>query len=141
MSIAMQGSGDGGRSPQEWPREPRSCSALVQEVVRIVLDSDLTELGLMNLEHLSILTRTSRSRLCRRFREETGHCLADYIRVAKMVRSALTLLREPNLRVRDVMEQAGFSCPDHFRRVFRSCFCRPPSSFRLLNGSPPPSRT
>lgn len=116
-----------------YPSREPVFSLSTRKVIAIVMNSDLEDLGRMNLEHLSQLTRTSRTRLCQRFRRETGHCLAEYVRTSKMVRCALTLLRKPGLRVHDVMEQAGFSCPDHFRRVFRSCFTRPPSSFRLLN--------
>ena len=109
-------------------------SFLTKKIIAIVMNHDLEELGRMNLEHLSRLTRTSRSRLCHHFHRETGRCLAEYVRTSKMVRCALALLRNPGLRVHDVMEQAGFSCPDHFRRVFRSCFAMPPSSFRLVKG-------
>jgi len=131
MPYLFQPGGSENGSRAGAPHRTQSFSFLTRQVIAIVMNSDLEDLGRMNLEHLSQLTRTSRASLCHRFRRETGHCLAEYIRTSKMVRCALTLLRKPGLRVHDVMEQAGFSCPDHFRRVFRSCFNRPPSSFRL----------
>lgn len=125
------------RFSSEEGRPCAPCSPLTRIVIHKITHSPLKDLGRMNLAHFAREMDVSTVRLCRTFRRDTGHGLSRYVRTVKMVRCALMLLCRPDLRVRDVIEQAGFSCPDHFRRIFRSCFSRSPSDFRLAPRSMP----
>ena len=75
-------------------------------------------------DHLSIgelarRTGTNECYLKRGFRERTGTSIAAYIRQLRL-RSALALLEENRLSVREVAREVGYTSPSQFARAFRA---------------------
>lgn len=90
------------------------------------------------LHHLSeaITTETiakelyvSRSHLSRRFKEETGEALSDFI-MKKKIQEAKKLLRYSDKTLASISIYLGFSSQSHFSRVFKQYTNESPSNYR-----------
>lgn len=71
----------------------------------------------------------SRSHLSRRFKEETGEALSDFI-MKKKIEEAKKLLRYSNKTLTSISIYLGFSSQSHFSRVFKQYTNQSPSSYR-----------
>lgn len=67
--------------------------------------------------------------LTHKFKEETGLCVNDYVKTAK-IRRAKTLLRNTDLSIQALSEQLCFSSRNYFSRVFSEVVGCTPTEFR-----------
>lgn len=78
---------------------------------------------------LAVLVGYSEYYITRKFRDETGFFLNDYIKFARMERAKL-LLRNTELSVLEVAEQLGFATRSYFSQAFREITGMTPTQFR-----------
>lgn len=71
----------------------------------------------------------SRSYLSRRFSEETGYTVNEYLTRLR-IRAAIELLRDRQLRIKEVMAKCGYHDASYFGQVFRRLVGVTPSVFR-----------
>lgn len=81
------------------------------------------------LEHLAERLGYTKYYLSRRFREETGEGINDYIKYARMERAKL-LLSTTNLPVQKITEQLCFCSRSHFSQVFLEVVGQTPVEYR-----------
>jgi len=84
-----------------------------------------------NLKELAQLVNLSPSRLCFKFKAETGISLARYQKSLKM-QKAKELLETTCLRVKEVMVRVGIEDESHFVRDFKKAFNVTPTQHRVL---------
>ena len=72
----------------------------------------------LSIGELARRTGTNECYLKRGFRERTGTSIAAYIRQLRL-RSALALLEENRLSIREVAREVGYTSPSQFARAFR----------------------
>lgn len=75
----------------------------------------------------------SESYLSRLFSDQTGYTPNEYLTRLRM-RSAVELLRDPRLRIKEVMAQCGYRDASYFGHVFRRLLGVTPSAFRRQHG-------
>ncbi|MCM1174574.1 MAG: AraC family transcriptional regulator [Blautia sp.] len=78
---------------------------------------------------LAVLTGYTEYYLTRRFREETGLSVSDYVQHAKIER-AKVLLRSTELSVQEISEQLRFGSRNYFSRVFSEAEGCTPTQYR-----------
>lgn len=78
---------------------------------------------------LAVLVGYSEYYITRKFREETGFFLNDYIKFARMERAKL-LLRSTDRSVLEIAEQLGFATRSYFSQAFRAITGMTPTQFR-----------
>ncbi len=108
-------------NPQYSP-QIQSCAAYIEAH----LDEDLT------LETLAREVGYSEYHLSRKFKEETGDNIRDYIKYARVERAKL-LLATSDLSIKEIAEQLCFCAPSHFARVFREVTGQLPQEYRREN--------
>jgi two-component system, response regulator YesN len=84
-----------------------------------------------NLKELAQLVNLSPSRLCCKFKEETGISLVRYQKSLKL-QKAKELLETTCLRVKEVMVKVGIEDESHFVRDFKKEFNVTPTQCRML---------
>lgn len=67
-----------------------------------------------------------------KFKEHFGVPFAEYLRNMRLSYAA-NLLRSSTLSITEISMESGFSCPEHFSRVFSNAFGCSPSSYRRKN--------
>jgi AraC-like DNA-binding protein len=88
---------------------------------------------LKTLEEIALACRANAAYLCRLFRRYDHQSPYQYLLRLKMSHAA-ELLQQPGALVKQVADQAGFSDPFHFSRVFKSVLGLSPDAFRRLRG-------
>ena len=83
----------------------------------------------LNSQSLADEFSFSSAYLCRIFKQETGISLADYIN-AQRIEYAKVLLQNPDLLVKDIALQTGFSSEKYFYVVFRKITGITPRQYR-----------
>lgn len=78
---------------------------------------------------LAVLVGYSEYYITRKFREETGFFLNDYIKFARMERAKL-LLQSTDLSILEIAEQLGFATRSYFSQAFRAITGMTPTQFR-----------
>ena len=84
----------------------------------------------LNSQSLADEFSFSSAYLCRIFKQETGVSLADYINVQR-IEYAKTLLHNPDMLVKDIALETGFSSEKYFYVVFRKITGITPAMFIL----------
>ncbi|MFW6366864.1 MAG: helix-turn-helix domain-containing protein, partial [Spirochaetota bacterium] len=117
---------------QYWPCNSRAYLIEILNIIqRVYSHTDMSEASLYSseieriilyiashfMEKISItdiarLFCTNRTSLSKRFHEETGHTLIEYVHRLR-IREACTLLCETDLPVSDVLYKTGFNDPPH----------------------------
>ncbi len=82
-----------------------------------------------NLDMLADKFYTSRSHLCRLFKQHTNSSIIKYINILK-VQSSMELLSNNNLTISEVAEQSGFKNLSYFGKVFKSIIGVSPLKYR-----------
>lgn len=77
----------------------------------------------------------SRPYLSRKFKEETGESLTDFILYEK-TEEAKRLLRYSDKPITAISSYLGFSSPSHFSRVFKARVCITPGEYRKSTSDP-----
>lgn len=88
-------------------------------------------LRLRTLRQVASECHVNNAYLCRLFRRYDNQTPYQYLLRLKM-NSAAECLRQPGALVKQVAEEAGFTDPFHFSRVFTSVFGLSPAAFRRL---------
>ncbi|MBQ7344308.1 MAG: helix-turn-helix domain-containing protein [Clostridia bacterium] len=104
----------------------RSPSRLVGEVARYVRKNIS---GRTSVEDMARTMFISRTHLAKRFKEETGKTLTDYILTEK-TEEAKRLLKHTDKSLSAISEYLGFSSQSHFARVFKKYADITPSEYR-----------
>ena len=105
-----------------YSQQIQSCAAYIEAH----LDEELT------LETLAHEVGYSEYHLSRKFKEETGDNIRDYIKYARIERAKL-LLATSDLSVKEIAERLQFCAPSHFARVFREVTGQLPQEYRKEN--------
>ena len=71
----------------------------------------------------------SRPHLSKRFKEETGESLTDFV-LREKIEEAKRLLRYSDKSLTAIGSYLGFSSPSHFSRVFKQCCGCSPREYR-----------
>ena len=110
----------------EKERLGKSPSRLVTEVARYVRKNVS---GRTSVEDMARTMFISRTHLAKRFKEETGKTLTDYILTEK-TEEAKRLLKHTDKSLSAISEYLGFSSQSHFARVFKKYAGITPSEYR-----------
>lgn len=86
----------------------------------------------VKLDELARLTGYAPYYLSRKFKEETGHPLREYIRTKKMEYAAF-LLATTDDGIQDIMEKIGLSSRSHFSQDFQAVMGMSPAAYRTAN--------
>lgn len=113
-----------------YEREQTALSHFSPEAERMkaYLDTHLSET--VSVETLSALIYKSRSQTIRIFKKEFGLTPYDYL-LESRIKQAKTLLKNTNLRIKDIAYQTGFSDEHYFSDLFRKKTGKTPSSYRF----------
>ncbi|MGI6195599.1 MAG: helix-turn-helix domain-containing protein [Eubacteriales bacterium] len=98
------------------------------ESMKAYLDTHLSET--VSVETLSALIYKSRSQAIRIFKKEFGSTPYDYL-LENRIKQAKTLLKNTNLRIKDIAYQTGFSDEHYFSDLFRKKTGKTPLSYRF----------
>ena len=110
------------RCNPKYSQQIQSCAAYIEAH----LDEELT------LEKLAHEVGYSEYHLSRKFKEETGDNIRDYIKYARVERAKL-LLSTSDLSISEIAEYLCFCAPGHFARVFREVTGLLPQQYRKEN--------
>ena len=106
----------------QYSQQIQSCAAYIEAH----LDEELT------LEKLAHEVGYSEYHLSRKFKEETGDNIRDYIKFARIEHAKL-LLAASDLSIKEIAEHLRFCAPSHFARVFREVTGQLPQQYRKEN--------
>lgn len=107
------------RMKPTYSRQVQNCAAYIETHP----EEDLT------LEKLAREVGYSEYHLSRRFKEETGMNIREYIRKARVERAKL-LLETTDLSIREIGEQLNFCAPSHLAKSFREVTGMLPQEYR-----------
>ena len=85
----------------------------------------------IDLNDLSRQLGYSKYYITKKFQEETGFHILDYI-VRKKIEYAIELLSDSKNKIDQISARLGFSSPAYFSRVFKKVTGYPPSKFRRI---------
>lgn len=105
-------------NPKLSPAVQKCCDYIEMNLTEKVRASDL-----------AALAGYSEYYITRKFKEETGHFINDYVKFAKIER-AKVLLQNTDLSVLEIAEQLGFTTRSYFGRSFREVAGMSPTEFR-----------
>lgn len=89
----------------------------------------------IGITEVTAFSGKSRACLCRRFKQETGSSIGDYVRDARL-REAKSLLRYTGKSLSEISEYLGFSSQPYFQNVFRRHIGMTPMEYRRQKKSP-----
>ncbi|GAB2720193.1 response regulator [Paenibacillus thermoaerophilus] len=118
------------RLTEEQPQDRN----LSQDIARYIGQNYQRELSLQDIaDHF----RLSREYVSRRFKQDTGENVSDFITRVRMEKAEL-LLANPNLRVAQVAQMVGFQDEKYFSKVFKKAYGLSPNEYRRekLLGAP-----
>jgi len=117
---------DGFRRTEESGRK----NSVVDEIARFIRDNYNRELTLQEIaEHFFL----SREYVCRRFKQETGENLIDFLSRVR-IEKAKELLVNPNLKIVDISQTVGYQDEKYFSKVFKKLEGVSPNEYRRWNG-------
>jgi AraC-like DNA-binding protein len=95
---------------------------LCKEIVRLIVTSDNTQLKDLHSGKLAQDYDLTQPYLTRIFRECEGISLREFIKRVKLLRIALLMLENRNLKVWKIAEYFGFDSVDSFTKNFKNFF-------------------
>jgi len=114
---------------QEYKVNARNNS-LCDRALKQVLSCEADRLGELTVEKVANGLKVSQSYLTRMFRRQRNCPLREYILREKMVRSALLLVSDPDLTVKQLSEKMGYLDYNYFVSIFKSHFGISPGKYR-----------
>lgn len=105
-------------NPSYSPHIQRCCDYIENHLNRNIQAKDLTK-----------LVGYSANYLTRRFREETGISLSDYVKFARIERAKL-LLSTTDLNIQAIADELGFTTRSYFSQCFRQVVGQTPKEYR-----------
>ena len=110
-------------------KESSRKNSVVDEIARFVRDNYNRELTLQEIaEHFFL----SREYVCRRFKQDTGENLIDYLSRLR-IGKAKELLANPHLKIVDISQAVGYQDGKYFSKVFKKLEGVSPNEYRRLN--------
>lgn len=110
------------RLSEQYSRQVQTC----RNYIEMHLDEELS------LEQLAREVGYSEYHLSRKFKEETGTNIRDYIRFTRCERAKL-YLSSSDLSIKEIAERLGFCAPSYFSRIFREVTGMLPQEYRKEN--------
>jgi len=108
----------------------KESSRLVEKAIRFINIHYTRPIRPKNVaEQVSI----PRKRLGRKFKEETGHSMDDYLNWKRMQKAKELLLQNREANLSEVSYKSGFKSEAHFLRVFKRYTGTTPTDFRKSN--------
>jgi two-component system, response regulator YesN len=104
-------------------------SKLIKDVVSYITQNLTNE---MNLTLLSNFFHVHPSHLARKFKQETGLTIIDYIQHHR-INYAKLLFQEGNTNILDVANLSGFNSSSYFDKVFKKITSQTPSAYLKAN--------
>lgn len=98
--------------------------------MEFVLTRESEELSHLSVAQIARELNVSRSYLARIFKKERNFSLKEYLLREKMIRSALLLLKEPQLTVKELAKKIGFLDTGYFAHLFKKYFGISPGRYR-----------
>jgi AraC-like DNA-binding protein len=98
--------------------------------IEFVLTQKNEKLGELSVEKIARELDVSRSYLARIFKRERNFSLKEYLLREKMIRSALLLVNEPQMTVKELSQKIGFLDTDYFAIIFKKYFGISPGRYR-----------
>ena len=89
----------------------------------------------MTLRHISDRFYLSREYISRRFKQEFGENISDYIARIR-IEKAKQLLKNPNLRIVQIAEIIGYQDEKYFSKVFKKMVGQSPNEYRKKHVRP-----
>ena len=133
LVVTVLASGVGGTHtdlpPGVRPLAVRRAEGLVSEAMEHSVWPELAE--------MAAAARLSVSHFVRLFRRAAGVTPHQWV-IARRLEQAMELLSQPDARVADVAEAAGFASPAHFVATFRQRLGVTPGAYRQALGGPAP---
>lgn len=84
----------------------------------------------LSVERLSAVANFSKFHFHRQFTEYAGVTVARYVQLMRMRRASYRLVFNPEARITDIAQEAGFENSESFSRAFKGTFGQTPSQFR-----------
>ena len=103
-----------------------------EEIVNLILSSDLATLSEMDYSRLSQRLAISQNHLGVSFRQQKGISLSAFIKQVKLLKSAFLLLSDKTLTISQAAEVCGFESLDYFYSSFKQFFLVTPGKLREL---------
>lgn len=99
------------------------CVGAVIKAVREFSDKDIS------LKTLAARLNMSPSYLGNIFKQQTGEYFNDYLTEARL-NYAIALIRNTDLKMKEIVEKAGFSSQTYFNRIFKRYYNTSPNAYR-----------
>lgn len=101
----------------------RNFTSLIEKYIDENYNKELT------LERLADMFHFSAAYISRKYHQEKGCTINDYIR-DRRIKQAIFLLESSSLPIKDIASKSGFSNISHFNRVFKSVTRKTPSDYK-----------
>ncbi|WP_262678206.1 helix-turn-helix domain-containing protein [Paenibacillus sp. J5C2022] len=109
----------------------RACRKETLQIIEILHDRIHEKI---TLDMLANAVNLNASYLCRIFKQDTGKSMFQYINELK-VNYAVQLLKQKDVRVKEVAYKVGIDNPFYFNRLFKKMIGLSPSEFRKKNNA------
>jgi two-component system response regulator YesN len=116
------------------PREPASLGRSVQ-ILRVMEWIEREYAAELNLDQLASRAYLSPGHLSKRFKQETGMTVHEYIIQTRLAKAKELLLRELNLKVYEVGARVGYPDATYFNKLFKRHVGVTPKEYRDRGGA------
>ncbi len=107
-------------------------ASLPDKAVRHILASPDTSLRTLTVATLAKKIGVDRSHLARVFKAHLGCKLCDFLRNERLNRAIHLLTNRPDLTIKSISHQIGFTSPEYFTRLFKTHHHITPQHYRNL---------
>ncbi|MBO5550565.1 MAG: AraC family transcriptional regulator, partial [Lachnospiraceae bacterium] len=104
---------------------------IVEEAKGYIADNYTKDIS---LDEISGKVDVSPYYFTRLFKEETGETFLEYLTGFRMDK-AKELMKDPDISVKDICTQVGYTDPNYFSRIFKKTVGKTPTEYRALNPS------
>lgn len=87
----------------------------------------------ITLDYISLEVKLSKYHLVRKFQEQMGISIGNYITKVRLKRAMELLLLVNDMKIEEIAREVGFSCGNYFGKVFKKNIGVTPSKFRYNN--------
>lgn len=104
--------------------------AKIDKVVKFIMKRPDEELAVLSVAKLADIFHIERTTLAREFKLHKKVPLAYYLSREKMIRAAFLLGGQLDFSINQIAERMGFSCCQHFNKVFEKFFGTEPYKYK-----------
>ena len=120
-----------------YPEPQMSSSNLAETAIRHILGSPTTALRTLTVANLAQKLGVDRSHLARVFKAHLGCKLCEFLRNERLNRAIHLLTHRPDLTIKSISHQIGFTSPEYFTRLFKTHHHITPQHYRDLKAKIP----